>query len=85
MLFRSEVVARAPGVARFQVVVGREGHNDTLTFRVELSVGADSGAVRQALEAATRDVMKLRGGVEVVAMGTIADNAKKIVDERKWD
>jgi phenylacetate-CoA ligase len=80
-----EVAARAPGVARFQVVVGREGHNDTLTFRVELSVGADSGAVRQALEAGTRDVMKLRGGVEVVAMGTIADNAKKIVDERKWD
>lgn len=80
-----EVVARASGVARFQVVVGREGHNDTLTFRVELSAGADSGAVRQALEAGTRDVMKLRGGVEVVAAGTIADNAKKIVDERKWD
>jgi phenylacetate-coenzyme A ligase PaaK-like adenylate-forming protein len=80
-----EVVARASGVARFQVVVGREGHNDTLTFRVELTAGVDSGAVRQALEAATRDVMKLRGGVEVVAAGSIADNAKKIVDERKWD
>ncbi|MEX2145496.1 MAG: phenylacetate--CoA ligase family protein, partial [Candidatus Rokuibacteriota bacterium] len=80
-----EVAARVPGVARYQVVVGRDGHNDTLTFRVELASGADAGAVRQGLEAATRDVMKLRGGVDVVATGTIADNAKKIIDERKWD
>jgi phenylacetate-CoA ligase len=80
-----EVVGRVRGVARCEVVVGREGHNDTLTFRVELSAGADAGAVRQELEAATRDVMKLRASVDVVAAGTIAENAKKIVDERKWD
>ena len=80
-----EVVGRVRGVARFQVVVGRDGHNDTLTFRVELSPDADAGAVRQDLEAATRDVMKLRGGVDVVPAGTIADNVKKIVDDRKWD
>jgi phenylacetate-CoA ligase len=80
-----EVAGRVPGVARCQVVVGREGHNDSLTFRVELAPGADAGRVSQALETGIRDVMKLRGGVEVVAPGTIADNAKKIVDERKWD
>jgi len=80
-----EVVGRVRGVARCQVVVGRDGHNDTLTFRVELAPGADAGAVRQDLEAATRDVMKLRGGVDVVPAGTIAENVKKIVDERKWD
>jgi phenylacetate-CoA ligase len=80
-----EVAARAPGVARFQVVVGREGHNDTLTFRVELAAGAESATVRQALEAAIRDVMKLRGGVDIVAAGTIEDSGRKIVDERKWD
>ena len=80
-----EVVGRVRGVARCEVVVGRDGHNDTLTFRVELAAGAEAGAVRQAVEAATRDVMKLRGSIEVVAAGTIAQNAKKIVDERKWD
>ncbi len=80
-----DVAARVPGVARYQVVVGRDGHNDTLTFRVELASGADAGAVRQGLEAATRDVMKLRGGVDVVTPGTIPENAKKIIDERKWD
>jgi phenylacetate-CoA ligase len=80
-----EVAARAAGVTRFQVVVGRDGHNDSLTFRVELAPGADAGGVSQILETGIRDVMKLRGGVEVVAAGTIADNAKKILDERKWD
>jgi phenylacetate-CoA ligase len=80
-----EIVARVSGVGRFQVVVGREGHQDTLTFRVELAGGADAAAITPAMEAAIRDVMKLRGGVEVVAAGTIAEGAKRITDERKWD
>jgi len=80
-----EIVARVKGVERFQVVVGREGHNDTLTLRVQLATGADPRAASQALETAIRDVMKLRGTVDVVAAGTIPDNAKKISDERKWD
>jgi phenylacetate-coenzyme A ligase PaaK-like adenylate-forming protein len=80
-----EIVARVKGVERFQVVVGREGHNDTLTLRVQLAGGVDASAISQTLEAAIRDVMKLRGSVAVVAAGTIADNAKKVSDERKWD
>ncbi len=80
-----EVVARAKAVERFQVVVGREGHNDTLTLRVQLGAGADAAGVTRTLEAAIRDVMKLRGSVEVVAPGTIAEGAKKIVDARTWD
>ena len=80
-----EVAARARGVERFQVAVGREGHQDTLTFRVQLAAGADAAGVTRTLEAAIRDVMKLRGGVEIVAAGAIPDNAKKISDERTWD
>jgi phenylacetate-CoA ligase len=80
-----EIVARVGGVARFQVVVGREGHQDTLTFRLELAGGADPSTVTPAMEAAIRDVMKLRGGVDMVAPGTIPEGAKKITDERKWD
>jgi phenylacetate-CoA ligase len=80
-----EVAARAGGLGRWQVVVGREGHQDTLTFRAELAPGAEAQAVRAALETAIRDVMKLRGSVEVVPAGTIPEGAKKISDERKWD
>lgn len=80
-----EVVGRASEVARAQAVVGREGHQDTLTLRVELAAGTDADAARRSLEAAIRDVMKLRGEVLVVPAGTIPDGAKKISDERKWD
>jgi phenylacetate-CoA ligase len=80
-----EVAARAGGIGRAQAVVGREGHQDTLTLRVELAAGADPGQTRTAIESAVREVMKLRGTVEVVAAGTIAADAKKIVDERTWD
>jgi phenylacetate-coenzyme A ligase PaaK-like adenylate-forming protein len=80
-----EVVARVKGIERSQVVVGREGHNDTLTLRVQLAGGADAQAARQTLETAIRDIMKLRGVVDVVSPGTISENAKKISDERKWD
>jgi phenylacetate-CoA ligase len=80
-----EIVARVKGVERFQVVVGREGHNDTLTLRVQLASGVDAAAASSALEAGIRDVMKLRGTVAVVAPGAIPENAKKIADERKWD
>ncbi len=80
-----EVAARVPGVARFQVVVGREGHQDTLAFRVELAEGTDAALARSALEAAVRDVMKLRGDVEVVPAGTLPADGKKIVDRRTWE
>jgi len=80
-----EIVARVKGVTRYQVVVGREGHSDTLTLRVELGAGADAHALSAALEAGIRDVMKLRGIVAIVPAGTIAENANKISDERKWD
>src|SRR5581483_6511949 len=80
-----EIAARVPGVARWQVVIGREGHQDSLTFRVELAAGTAEAAAAAALETAIRDVMKLRGGVQVVAAGTIPEGARKISDERTWD
>ena len=80
-----EVAARVSGVQRYQVVVGREGHQDTLTLRVELAPDTPADSIRAAVEAAIRDVMKLRGSVDIVAVGTIPDGAKKIDDQRKWD
>lgn len=80
-----EVAARVTGIARYQVIVGREAHQDTLTFRVELTEGVIADAVRAALEQAIRDVMKLRGTVEVVPGGTIPEGARKISDQRRWE
>ncbi len=80
-----EVAAKVPGVRRYQVVVTRRDHQDVLTFRAELAEGAAPGATVPGLESVIREVMKLRGHVEIVAGGTIPEGAKKISDERKWD
>ena len=82
----SELATARPSRAVFaQVVVGREGHQDTLTLRVELAPDTPADSIRAAVEAAIRDVMKLRGSVDIVAVGTIPDGAKKIDDQLKWD
>jgi phenylacetate-CoA ligase len=80
-----EVAQRVKGVTRHQVMVGRAEHQDTLTFRVELASGVEARSVVSTLEGAIRDVMKLRGVVEVVSTGTIPETAKKITDTRTWD
>ena len=77
-----EVAARAPGVQRYQVIVGRQGYEDTLTIRVELAPGTDATGASRTLEAAIREVMKVRGNVDVVAAGTLPEQGKKISDER---
>ncbi|HSF06336.1 MAG TPA: AMP-binding protein [Methylomirabilota bacterium] len=79
-----EVAARVAGVARYQVLVTRTGHEDALTFRVELKPEAAAAPPTAQLVAAIREVMKLRGTVEVVSPGTIPEGARKISDERKW-
>ena len=78
-----EVLARFPGVARGQVVVTREEHQDALTLTVELAAGADAAAA--GMVEAVRVVMKLRGEVRVVPPGTIPEGVKKIDDRRTWD
>lgn len=80
-----EAAARVPGIARHQVVVTRVDHRDAMTFRVELAEGVKAETVSTALEAAIREVMKLRGQVEVLPKGSIPEGAKKIDDQRKWD
>ncbi len=80
-----EAAAKVKGIARCQVVVTRKEYQDVMTFCVEVAEGVQGGAVTPPLEAAIRDVMKLRGEVEVVPKGSIPDGAKKIDDLRKWD
>jgi phenylacetate-CoA ligase len=80
-----EIAGRFPAVARWQVVVTREGHQDGLEFRIELGSGASAEQVSGGMVEVIREVMKLRGEVRVVAPGTIPPNAKKIDDRRKWN
>jgi phenylacetate-CoA ligase len=79
-----EVMKQFP-VARFQAVVTREEHQDHLLYLVELAAGASADAAfLERIAESLRDVVKVRGEVEVAPAGTIADGAKKIDDRRVW-
>lgn len=77
------VLTAEGAVARYQGVVTRDQHTDTLTVRVEAVPG---GVVEtDAIEARLREVLKLRAAVEVVAPGTLAADAPPLLDRRSWD
>ena len=80
-----EVGRAFPEVQRCQVVVRLKGHDDEMTFRVELASGVEPDALLTKLKEKAKDLLKIRANVEVVPPGTIADGAKKILDERRWD
>jgi len=80
-----EVVGAFPEVTRYQVVVRLKGHDDEMAFLVELASGVEPEPLVAKLKENIKDLLKIRATVEVVPPGTIADGAKKILDERRWD
>jgi len=80
-----EVMKQFPAVARFQAVVTREEHQDRLVYLLELAPGASpDAALLERIAESLRDVVKVRGEVQVAAPGAIAEGAKKIDDRRVW-
>ena len=76
----AEVLRRHPEVSKGRLTVDRDGDADVMVFAVE----ADS-ADADAIEATLRDVVKLRGSVQVVAPGSLPNDGKVIDDVRKFD
>ncbi|MGH2437583.1 MAG: phenylacetate--CoA ligase family protein, partial [bacterium] len=74
--------SRHPKLHAYQAVITHAGYQDNLLVRVEALEGE---ALVSAIAESVRDVTRLRAEVEVVPPGTIGSDAKKIVDERKWD
>ncbi len=79
-----EVAREFPEVRRCQVVVRLKGHDDEMILRVELESGVEPEPLLTRLREKTKDLLKIKAHVEAVPRGTIADNAKKILDERQW-
>jgi phenylacetate-CoA ligase len=77
------VIAEMPEVARYQLVVRRKGFEDDLSLRIE--AGHPPQDLVPRLEARVRESIKLRTQVEVVPQGTLAQDGKKILDERTWE
>ncbi|MBL8833657.1 MAG: AMP-binding protein [Rhodospirillales bacterium] len=74
--------ARRHGIAKFRLVVTREGDVDAMVFRVEASGDAALAAkLAETLQATT----KMKGAVEFAAPGTLPNDGKVIEDARKYD
>jgi phenylacetate-CoA ligase len=74
-------------VGRYQLVVGREQHRDTLILKLEpKDKGADISALQDALGKKFQDVCRIKiDRIEAVEVGVILEDKQGIVDERKWD
>ena len=81
-----EVVSRHPRIGRYQVVITRKEHKDELVFRIEMGEAvSEIEKLKKEVETSIRDIMKLRGDVQIVPAGTIPQGAKKIEDLRTWE
>ncbi|GAA6118482.1 AMP-binding protein [Acidovorax sp. FG27] len=76
------IAKRFPQVLRARLVVSGEMANDQMVLRVETRETA--GGLAQQLEAAVREVTKLRADVQLVAPGTLANDGRVIEDARSY-
>jgi phenylacetate-CoA ligase len=80
------VMSRYPEVARWQVEVTRSGHTDAMVVRAEVRPDAtDPGDLRERLRQGVAEALRLRAEIEVVPEGTLAADAKPILDRRTWE
>ena len=77
------VAKRFPQVLRARLVVSGEMANDQMMLQVETTETAE-GLAHQ-LEAAIREVTKLRGDVQMVAPGSLPNDGKVIEDARSYE
>lgn len=77
------VVARHPAIARARLVVDSVDGQDRMTLKCEVRPGQKLD--RDAVLASLRDTTKMRGEVEEVASGDLANDGKVIEDARKYD
>ncbi len=77
----ADLVARHEEVVKARVVVTREGERDVMTVQVETDGSVDPNAI----EASITEVIKLRGTVEPLELGSLPNDGKVIEDRRDYD
>jgi phenylacetate-CoA ligase len=81
-----DIISRYAEVFKYQVVITREDHQDTMTFIVELKEETPKAdMVRARIERDIKEFLTIKGAVQIVPRGTIPDLHKKIEDKRSWD
>jgi phenylacetate-CoA ligase len=78
----AEVLKRCPAIQRARLVVSGEMANDHMCLKVESQDWNES--LQKEVEAAVRDVTKLRATIEAVAPGSLPNDGKVIEDARSY-
>jgi len=83
----AEVISRFPEIGRFQVAVTRPEHKDIMTLKAELKDGpVNKDKLIESVNLAIQETCRIRvDQFQFVPSGTIPEQAKSILDERKWD
>ena len=76
----ADLVAKHPEIARARVVAARDGEMDTMRVLIE----ADGGNA-DAYATSVASVLKLKGAVEIVPVGSLPNDGLVIEDQRSYD
>ena len=79
----NQVVARHPEVIKARLVVSQENAQDVMTLNCEVA-GGDEG-LASAIAGTLQSVCKVRGRVDVVEPGSLANDGKVIDDVRTYE
>lgn len=74
------LVAKHDEISKARVIAGRDGEMDTMTVQIE----ADGGK-SDVFAGSIADVLKLKGKVEIVPVGSLPNDGKVIDDQRVYD
>jgi phenylacetate-CoA ligase len=78
----ADILRRHPEIVRGRLVVEGEAGNDRMTLRCEVARAVQN--LGEAVIASIREVTKLRGEVELVALSSLPNDGKVIEDLRKY-
>ena len=81
------VIGKFDRIAAAQCRIGRDRQRDTVVLVCELKDGgADTTGIAEDIKAAFPDICRVKlDRVEFVDQGTLAPDAKPIIDQRQWD
>ena len=76
----ADLVASHEGIERARVVASREGEKDVLTVQIE-TASTNAGD----FEGAIASTLKMKGAIELAALGTLPRDGLVIEDQRSYD
>jgi phenylacetate-CoA ligase len=74
------LVARHDEIAKARVIAARDGEMDVMTVQIEAQGGSADTYMQSVV-----DTLKLKGNIEVVAMGSLPNDGKVIDDQRVYE